>query len=637
MESVTQKMDKEYRNTEDVQTDHILSKRLSKIIQTRIETDQEALDALKQLSTFYTENSLQARRNLRSQIEKRSLDINQQFLASFSEVKESFDIVYKDVAEMNDSIKDMTKRLHNSKIQTKQLLNISSQLQQERDHNISEQKILDALIGRFQLSPEDISVFQGSKKEFLMTNDIFAVLDKVQGIHDECKILMQYGLQTLALDIMEQMTLYQESALEKLYRWTQDHCRNVENSDLTDLITQAMARLQDRPVLFRYVIDEYNVCRRSKVTEDFINALTRGGPSGNPAPIEMRAHDSQIYVTDMLVWLNKAIVMEKHNLQLLMKHCDKVDVDNMVREALTVICEGLCQPLKMRVEKILNVPSQAPVLYSIVNLLRYYRKCISKVVNEGLVRETLANLQSLCENNFFGTLQQQVANKLVKVEAPPRDLSPTLAVTNLLAVLRDMLSTANMSEGREEDMAKITTCIMDPLLRAVNEQAARLPPTDMAVYMLNCIYEIYTCLELFEFMEERLERLAAQSDAQIDTLTSEQVSSLVANLNVGPIYTILQERNHGPLSELPGMEPSNLRSFLEKMCHLTTHPDALLLQQTNLLSSSKHKRVVQKRAFEVLLAIYRQVHVAVHDPSNGYDSPQLIFDKAPEELEKALL
>lgn len=103
---------------------------------------------------------------------------------------------------------------------------------------------------------------------------------------------------------------------------------------------------------------------------------------------------------------------------------------------------------------------------------------------------------------------------------------------------------------------------MEPLLRAVNEQASRLPSTDMAVYMLNCMYSMYTCLSLYEFMDERLERLQAQSEAQIDTLTSEQASSLVANLNLGPIYTILQDHSHGPLSSIPGMEPSNLRNFL---------------------------------------------------------------------------
>lgn len=54
----------------------------------------------------------------------------------------------------------------------------------------------------------------------------------------------------------------------------------------------------------------------------------------------------------------------------------------------------------------------------------------------------------------------------------------------------------------------------------------------------------------------------AQSDAQLDTLTSEQASSLVANLNLGSIYTILQEQGKGALSSVPGMEPTGLKNFL---------------------------------------------------------------------------
>lgn len=85
---------------------------------------------------------------------------------------------------------------------------------------------------------------------------------------------MQSGHQTLALDIMEQMTLHQvptyfayldisykrcfkfiiflkEGALERLYRWTQSYCRYIDNPDMTELLTCAMERLQDRPVLFK--------------------------------------------------------------------------------------------------------------------------------------------------------------------------------------------------------------------------------------------------------------------------------------------------------------------------------------------------------------------------------------------------
>lgn len=52
---------------------------------------------------------------------------------------------------------------------------------------------------------------------------------------------------------MEQMALFQEAALERLYRWTQAACRNVESPDSNLLLAQAIGCLQDHPVLLKSV------------------------------------------------------------------------------------------------------------------------------------------------------------------------------------------------------------------------------------------------------------------------------------------------------------------------------------------------------------------------------------------------
>lgn len=67
-----------------------------------------------------------------------------------------------------------------------------------------------AFIDKFQLTPEELVSLHGNKlqRDLQVTPDIFDALDKVQRIHQDCKILMQCGYQTIALDIMEQMTLH---------------------------------------------------------------------------------------------------------------------------------------------------------------------------------------------------------------------------------------------------------------------------------------------------------------------------------------------------------------------------------------------------------------------------------------------
>lgn len=154
----------------------------------------------------------------------------------------------------------------------------------------------------------------------------------------------------------------------------------------------------------------------------------------------------------------------------------------------------------------------------------------------------------MSEKTYLTSLSHQVREILYgqnfkTLEIPKTDLLPPQSVAKLLNTLKEVLSVATMVEGRESEIKKLTSCIIDPLLSAVTESASHLPTIDMAVYLLNCLYQMQSTLSLYEFMDEKMERLQAQADAQLDTLTSEQASTLVANLNLGPIYIILQTKS----------------------------------------------------------------------------------------------
>ncbi|GLG95253.1 Conserved oligomeric Golgi complex subunit 6 [Gryllus bimaculatus] len=626
--------------------DQVLSRRLNKILETRLENDKDTIEALKELSTFFSENTLQTRRNLRSKIEKRSLAINEDFLSAFREVKEVLDGIYDDVIAMNNSVLNMTGRLHATKTKTYQLIDQTTKLQAESQKITLQQDIAEAFLKRFQLTSSEQSVLRSSHN-LSVTGEFFTILDRVQNIHSNCHMLMQSGHQTAALEIMEQMALYQETALEKLYRWTQSHCRNIELAETSLLLTQAMTYLQNRPILFKYVMDEYCTSRRSVLVRAFLDALTQGGPGGMPKPIELHAHDPKRYVGDMLAWLHQTIPSEKENLLTLLKGCDKIDVLEQVQEALSNITEGVCHPMKVRIEHILASEMKPTVLYGITNLVRFYHQVIGQVVSGGTLITTLEDLQELSQSTFLSVLELEVKQHLgVQVDGttvspsnltPPTDLAPPPAIARLLGILKEVLAVANVAEGRAEDLTKVVSCVMNPLLQAVNESAARLPSVDMAVYLLNCMYSMHTTLSLYEFVDERLERLQAQSDAQLDTLASEQASSLVANLNLGPIYTILQDPNRGSLSSIPGMEPNSLKNFLNKLEGFLVVPDALVLPQMNLLLSSNHRITTQRRAFEVIVTVYQQLYDAVHDPANGYQHPDLLMTRSPQEVTHILM
>ena len=96
---------------DDVKTDTVLSRKMKKILDSKLENDNDTMDALKELSTFFTENNLKNRRNLRGEIERKNLQINHDFLAAFETVKVTLDSLHSNVVGMSKSCSNMQARL----------------------------------------------------------------------------------------------------------------------------------------------------------------------------------------------------------------------------------------------------------------------------------------------------------------------------------------------------------------------------------------------------------------------------------------------------------------------------------------------------------------------------------------------
>lgn len=78
-----------------------LSRKLKKVLESRTDSP-DLLASLNTLSTFYTENTQQARRNLRSTIEKRCLSINHDFLRASDAAQQALDRVEEEVNALAD-------------------------------------------------------------------------------------------------------------------------------------------------------------------------------------------------------------------------------------------------------------------------------------------------------------------------------------------------------------------------------------------------------------------------------------------------------------------------------------------------------------------------------------------------------
>nr|XP_060490209.1 conserved oligomeric Golgi complex subunit 6 [Panthera onca] len=605
------------------QTNNPLSRKLHKILETRLDNDKEMLEALKALSTFFVENSLRTRRNLRGDIERRSLAINEEFVNIFKEVKEELESINEDVQAMSSCCQDMTSRLQAAKEQTQDLIVKTTKLQAESQRLEIRAQVADAFLSKFQLTSDEMGLLRGTR-EGPITEDFFKALGRVKQIHNDVKVLLRTNQQTAGLEIMEQMALLQETAYERLYRWAQSECRTLtqESCDISPVLTQAMEALQDRPVLYKYTLDEFGTARRSTVVRGFIDALTRGGPGGTPRPIEMHSHDPLRYVGDMLAWLHQATASEKEHLEALLKHVTLQGVEENIQEVVGHITEGVCRPLKVRIEQVIVAEPGAVLLYKISNLLKFYHHTIRGKIFRG---------------PYF-----DIPAAVTCVELPPPDLGPSSALNQTLALLREVLASHDSSvvplDARQADFVQVLSCVLDPLLQMCTVSASNLGTADMATFMVNSLYMMKTTLALFEFTDRRLEMLQFQIEAHLDTLINEQASYVLTRAGLSYIYNTVQQHKpeQGSLANLPNLDSVALKAAMVQFDRYLSAPDSLLMPQLNFLLSATVKEQIIKQSTELVCRAYGEVYAAVMNPVNEYKDPESILHRSPQQVQTLL-
>ncbi|XP_048016175.1 LOW QUALITY PROTEIN: conserved oligomeric Golgi complex subunit 6 [Megalobrama amblycephala] len=627
------------------QTNNPLSRKLNKILETRLENDKEMLEALKSLSVFFTENSLRTRRNLRGDIERRSLSINEEFVRIFKEVTEELESVHEDVQAMSSCCEEMTNRLKAAKEQTQDLIVKTNKLQGENHRLEVRAQVAQAFLSKFQLSAAEMATLR-SARDGPITEDFFRALNRVKNIHEDVKVLLRTNQQTAGLEIMEQMAVLQETAYEQLYRWAQNECRGLtqETCDIPPVLSQAMESLQDRPVLYKYTLDEFGTARRSSVVRGFIDALTRGGPGGTPRPIEMHSHDPMRYVGDMLAWLHQATASEKEHLEALLKQVTVQGVEENMQEVVGHITEGVCRPLKVRIEQVIIAEPGAVLLYKLSNLLKFYHHTISGIMGTSVssLLMTIDEMHMLSKKMFFNSLSLHASRLMDKVELPPPDLGPTASLTQTLSLLREVLASHDSSvlplDARQADFAQVLSCILDPLLQLCTVSASNLGTADMATYMVNSLYMMKTTLALFEFTDKRLEMLEFQIEAHLDTLINEQATFVLTRAALSHIYSCVQQHTaeQGPLANLPGMDSTSLKTAMVQFDRYLASPDTLVMPQLNFLLSAAIKEQIFKQSTELVCRAYGEVYKAVTNPTNAYKDAESVLHRSPQQVQTLL-
>jgi len=353
----------------------------------------------------------------------------------------------------------------------------------------------------------------------------------------------------------------------------------------------------------------------------------------------------------MLAWLHQTTPTECDNLKSILKNVETVGNEGKTRQdvidsCLCDITEGVCRPLRSRIEQILVSEATAVMLYKLSNLIRFYAATIKSVVPvQSELIKTLLDLDEMGYKQFISVLsvtvkQQTAAGSGQSLElAAGTDLSPSQSTMALLTLLRDTLSSSSVMEEQQTQLEEIVNVVVNPLVNFISETSSLMSTTDQDVYCLNSFYQIHTTLSLFKFNDARLAALEREMQLHLDTLSSEMTSNLIAKLDFSPITAMLAQAGltNTPQVKLPELLSIDvLTKFVGKFDAFLVAPEVHFLQQVRMLVSSNHRKIVSRRSLEVVSASYKQLYQAVVDPDSGYVNPASIVNKTPEQIDLLL-
>uniref|UniRef100_A0A5K3FG41 Conserved oligomeric Golgi complex subunit 6 n=1 Tax=Mesocestoides corti TaxID=53468 RepID=A0A5K3FG41_MESCO len=297
-----------------------LGSKISKVIDYTLQADESFFEGLKNLSEIYTTNDVRSRRNLRGIMETSRLELAEGFLREMSAIKEGLDHLSVELSAMSASCSKINERLKSSKSRMEELISQTNLNQTQKNSVTLTHLAADVFLKSFYIDRDDWTLLDGPVDNL---ENVLVKLERAKNIRHLIITTMGIPNMPLLKDLLETSTSFIDKAFERLYQWVKNEVtiQSFEAVEVPIIFRKCLQELQERPILFKCILDEYANARRQVIVEAFLSALTVGWDKGggtfvtpSSKPIEMQSHDPTRYAGDMLAWLHQAAASEKEYL-----------------------------------------------------------------------------------------------------------------------------------------------------------------------------------------------------------------------------------------------------------------------------------------------------------------------------------
>ncbi|GAA6043711.1 hypothetical protein JCM8097_007495 [Rhodosporidiobolus ruineniae] len=667
---------------------HPLAIRVQRLLSANLEDDgtRTALETLGTLgegeadeaagaTTTLKPGKASRRGGLRKEVDGKLTEGSREFLVAFSEVNDKLSMLQSHLDAMHVCCDEVQTELDKANQGTRYLLEHAEGLRQQRATTAVQQSLVHVFLARFTLTDAELRAL--TSREVPVGPELFAAMDKTERIRADCRALLsgEAGEGTQAgLDIMEYTSQHLEAGYSKIFKWLTFESRGFAKDvlEVSTTVREAVARLKSRPELLSEVLTILGTTRSTSILNLFLDALTRGGPNGLPRPIELHAHDPIRYIGDMLAWIHQAMAGEREFLESLFgvkeetrmvgsvhgysRHKRTVTAvrvvkgetdQDRVKRLLDKDFEGCGRPLKIRVQQTIKSQESSIMAYRIATLIHFYKVTMERTIGpEALMSAVLTEIMDHAYEVFFETLRAQGRSLLRFVQPPAAALSAPSQLRDILSNLREIMSVYATSlleheheatqlspQTREAEFADVLDAALDPALQMCSTMAEMRPSQwDQAVFWVNCDEAVLGTLEGFDFVGGRWQRVKADEDKHVGSLTGEHFSELLKASGLEPVVTALRSKSaETPLSQDPAASPANLlaaatafSSFLSTLDPVSSPRLALLPPH---LAASIHSQALRR-----VSDAYGELYEAVMDPKQGYEGREQLLRRSKQEV-----
>ena len=154
-----------------------LQRKLRKAVEPQPD-EPEVLEALRELSAFHSDNTLAARRSLRSTIEKRGLSIDTELLVAFEKLNVQLDAIDRDMEGLSGVCNSISSQLQHNRSSTEVMLSQTARLREQVQLTERKWAVADDFVRNYQLTPDEEAVLNAPQA--LELEPLLAALRRVQ-------------------------------------------------------------------------------------------------------------------------------------------------------------------------------------------------------------------------------------------------------------------------------------------------------------------------------------------------------------------------------------------------------------------------------------------------------------------------